>query len=293
MKLKFGKRPSIHRVVCEVSTFNARRLTPRDFIDIMGGTHCVLLRFPKVHVPKPNWFSFRGTVPDITRPHARARGFLYYHTAYPREFLSGGLRFRCTDHPDPLVAFESGKDLLDKYLLPWQLSLPKLLREIRFHSFLEQLVLDGLLTEEKISAAKGLLAWHPQAVAIPAPLIHDIEQPFLIDLSLPIRVRVLGPRNVLNVEIYPAVAYDGTAVVRFERTVNEDELCIRILRLYSMEPYLPEYQYLPPLAPGALLPSPWEPVPWTWNHDQGPYRTVKHSAALHCLFHPTSHFPQT
>ncbi|KAJ7085878.1 hypothetical protein C8R44DRAFT_821293 [Mycena epipterygia] len=280
----------------KVSTFNPRRLTPGDFIDISrGDTDSVLLRFPTVHVPEPNWFSFRGAGPDITRPDARARGFLYYHTAYPRQFLSGGLRFRCTSHPGdaPLLAFDRGQDLLDKYLLPWQLSLPKLLRKIRSHTFLEQLMLDGLLTEERIRAARTLLAHHPAAADIPAPLIHDIEQPFLADLSLPTRISVLTPRMTLNVQIYPAVAYGGTAVVRFERTVNEDELCIRILRLHSTGPYLPQYQYLPPLAAGALLSSPWEPLPWTWNHDPGPYRTVKHSAALHCLFHPAHHFPQT
>ncbi|KAJ7116855.1 hypothetical protein C8R44DRAFT_791543 [Mycena epipterygia] len=293
--MKLRKGLSIDRVHCQVSTFNARRLTPGDFIDILGSTRSVLLRFQKVYVAEPNWFSFRGAGPAITSTDARVRGFLYYHTAYPRQFLSGGLRFRCTDRPvdDPLVAFERGHDLLDRYLLPWQLPLPTLLRKIRYHTFLDQLSLDGFLTEEKIRTAKRLLVYNPLAAEIPPPFIHDIEQPFLLDLSLPTRICVLAPHAVLNVPIYPAVSYGSAAVVRFERTVNEEELCIRILRLHSTGAYLPKYEYLPPLAPGGLLPSLREPLPWTWNHEEGQNRSVKHSAALHCLLHPTHHFPQT
>lgn len=198
-----------------MSTFDARRLKARDFIDILGRTESVLLRFPNIHVPEPNWFSFRRAGPAVMAPGARLRGFLYYHTSYPRQFLSGGLRFRCTDHPghsSPPLAFEAGRDLLDEYLLPWELSLPTLLRKIRYHTFLSQLVLDGFLTEEKIRKARKLLLHtydSPLIAKIPASFIHDIEQPFLMDLSLPTRIRVVGPHSVFNVPIYPAVAYGG------------------------------------------------------------------------------------
>lgn len=81
--------------------------------------------------------------------------------------------------------------------------------------------------------------------------------------------------------------------MHFEHTVNEEELCIRVLRLHSRGDYLSQYEYLPPLTPGALLPSIREPLPWTWNHEEVQHRSVKDSVALHCLLHPTYHFPET
>ncbi|KAJ7105174.1 hypothetical protein C8R44DRAFT_886677 [Mycena epipterygia] len=290
--MKLGYKPSRNQVVCKVSTFNARRLKSSDFIDIRGNTRAVLLNFEQVNVTAPNHFSFKNADPAYTRPDARIRGFLYYHTSYPRQFLSGGLRFRCTDHPAnaPLVAFECGHDLMNKYLLRWQLPLSNLIAKVRYKPLLKQLVLDGLLTGEKIRTATKLFVYNPSSATIPPAFIHDLEQPFLLDLSRPAHICVLGPHAVMRTEIYPAVAQSGSAIVRFERTVNEEELCIRVLGLYDPVWYLPEYRHLPPLVPEALLPSPLAPLPWTWNHDNAV--NMKHGVALHCLFHPSHHFPQ-
>ncbi|KAJ7133120.1 protein-tyrosine phosphatase-like protein [Mycena epipterygia] len=41
----------------------------------------------------------------------------------------------------------------------------------------------------------------------------------------------------MRAEIYPAVAQSGSAIVRFEQTINEEELCIRVLGLH--DPVLP------------------------------------------------------
>lgn len=203
---------SMDRMFCKVSTFNARRLKPGDFIDIRGGTPSVLLRFPlvtAVDVPESNAFSFKDAGPAITRPGARMMDpwilALPHGVSDPQQFLSGGLRFKCTAHPGdtPLVAFERGHDLRDKYLVPWQLSLLTLLRNVRYHTLLEQLVLDGSLTEEKIRYANRFFVFNRAAAGIPAPFIYDTGQPFVVDLSLPTRIRVLGPRTVIYAPIYP------------------------------------------------------------------------------------------
>ncbi|KAJ6602820.1 hypothetical protein DFH09DRAFT_969196 [Mycena vulgaris] len=239
----------------------------------------------KIEVPN-NYFTFLRAAPAYSAP---IRGFLYYHVPYPRQFLSGGIRFRCCTNPIA-TSFAHGYDLPDHAGLPWDISLPRLLATARHAVFLRQLVQDGLLTVEQIAAAQKLLGGNHIRDKTPSTLIHEIAQPFFIDLSTPTKVCALGPQSVVRAYIYPRVAHCGSALVRLERTVNEGELRLRVLRPLAACEYLPPFSHLPPLAARALLGDPYGEGPWTWTYDdEHPAR----SAVLHCLFNPTYHFPRT
>jgi hypothetical protein len=76
--------------------------------------------------------------------------------------------------------------------------------------FVNQLVLDGLLTEEQVSKARRLLAYNPEKEDHPRPsFVHGIGQPFAIDLTVPLRIAVTGPHKVFSSTIYPAVTFRG------------------------------------------------------------------------------------
>ncbi|KAJ7681357.1 taurine catabolism dioxygenase TauD, TfdA family-domain-containing protein [Mycena rosella] len=275
-------------IIRRINNFNPQRLHSSDFMNVpsMARIHLRLPRQLQDEVTPSSYFDFRHAHPTYTAYNMRIMGYIYYHVAYPRQFLSGGLRFRCCDSP---YSFEGGKDLPDCAGLPWEISLPVIFGTSR-HAvvLLRQFITDGVLTDEQITVGRRLLGGNfTKAQKGPPTLIHEIGQPFAMNISAETRVCVLGPHATLRAYIYPRVAESGSAVVSLEKTANDGELRMRIVRVLSECKYLPEHQHMPPLAPGSLLPAPHRPVPWSWTYDE---RSPVNSAALHCLLHPTHHF---
>jgi hypothetical protein len=52
--------------------------------------------------------------------------------------------------------------------------------------------------------------------------VHRIGQPFVVDLTAPLRVAVTGSHSVMKAPVYPAILSRGGAIVCLE-SVREDE----------------------------------------------------------------------
>ncbi|KAJ7171239.1 hypothetical protein C8R46DRAFT_183432 [Mycena filopes] len=179
--------------VRSVFTFNPRKLTSASFLNITANKH-LRLDLPNLPAATPA-VVFRAAHPSYVLPRARLTGFLYHHLPYPASFLSASLRFRCTTDDSP-GAFAAGYDLPNRAGLPWDIDLPHLLASHRYVRWLPQLVRDGLLTPQQLSTARALLNTNDvrkNRLLHPA-WVHDIDQPFVADLSVGMRVVVAGPR---------------------------------------------------------------------------------------------------
>ncbi|KAJ7681353.1 hypothetical protein B0H17DRAFT_1138506 [Mycena rosella] len=115
----------------------------------------------------------------------------------------------------------------------------------------------------------------------------------LIVLTKQLQSRGKGELNYVNISgstgsrvilTKGADAPQQQPVVSLEKTANNGELRMRIVRVLSECKYLPEHQHMPPLSPGSLLPA---PQTCAVELDE---RSPVNSAALHCLLHPTHHF---
>ncbi|KAJ7347754.1 hypothetical protein DFH08DRAFT_1080068 [Mycena albidolilacea] len=120
--------------------------------------------------------------------------------------------------------------------------------------------------------------------------VHRIGQPFVADLTAPLRVAVTGLHLVMKAPVYPAILSRGCDCV------GEDEaLQLRGEPRWLPDPvsegYLPKFRHLPPLRAGDLLPDSAskraEPFVWKYSNSAVPNR----DAALYCLLHPHEHFP--
>ncbi|KAF8208810.1 hypothetical protein K438DRAFT_1961370 [Mycena galopus ATCC 62051] len=299
-----------------VNTFNALSLSSSDWLTA-DPLVPINLKLPSRETLSPLSIprcATHGVHPRHLVPNVSLRGFLYYYLPYPDQFLSGGLRFRCT--PTRAAGFNAGYDLDDRTGLAWSISLPFILAHRKLAFLLDQLEHDGLITKGQIPAANRLLNNNPERDERESrPIfVHAIGQPFPIDLSAPVRVAVLSPYAVLRAQVCPAVATCGGAIVRLERvedTPECDRLHLRVVvplpdfherfsPLYGAQrrlsnpvcdAYLPQFRHLPPLRAGDLLPDPLgngkDPLVWEYSNDKDPVR----DAALHCLLNPHSHFP--
>ncbi|KAJ6580531.1 hypothetical protein DFH09DRAFT_1029837 [Mycena vulgaris] len=282
-----------------VKTFHPRHLEKDDFIKA-SRLSILRLRLPTT-TDAPVHISLRRLGVPNTIAEERVRGFLYYHLPYPSQFLSGGLRFRACDAPTP-GDFDAGYDILEPSGLPWTVPLAHIIARKRSEPAERQLERDRLVTREQCTAARRMKAVKHTLEDWPPTFLYDLAQTFLIDLARPTEVGVLGPHALVRTNIYPAVAHIGFALVRFERTKRDGELCLRVLRPLGECAYLPEFAHLPPVREGTLLPDPkgrtlkgralkghaLAPRPWMWTYDDSqPAR----AAALHCLLNPIQHFP--
>ena len=143
-KKRRGRHPSI-----VLSTLNPNELLPSDFIDISNKFR-VYIAFATIPFPyrkeRPKLvFTTAFRFPDHTR------GFLYIHrpSTDPLQF---SIRLRCTASNDP-ATFDQGKDLM-RFNLPWELSVPTILRA-RFSYFQDYLLKAGILTADQISDGKN------------------------------------------------------------------------------------------------------------------------------------------
>ncbi|KAJ7623553.1 hypothetical protein FB45DRAFT_1031472 [Roridomyces roridus] len=294
--------------ILQVSTFDAGRLRPSDYIDVPRSAKLLLDVYG--HHPTHSRevpfaeLSFRAADGPFTRPETRFRGFLHYHVPYPHRPLSGGLRFRCTPHPT-LAGFAAGYDLLCHTGLPWTLPLANLMWN-RGKPITQSLLRENLVRLTDIVACQQAFGGNLHPSPATEPVVHCLEQPWFMDLRKDVVMRIPGPSGLLKVPIYPAIAQLGALLVAFESTGNlDDEVALRVLELRTSRIInLPTYAHLPPPTPGDLLvyprPQPrpdklqlQTPLrPWTWNHSHP--ASASASAALHCLLRgppPSSGLP--
>ncbi|KAJ7644808.1 hypothetical protein FB45DRAFT_898719 [Roridomyces roridus] len=146
------------------------------------------------------------------------RGFFHYHITYPQHFLSGSIRFRCTrtSQVDAFLAKNGGVDLMGHHNIPWDISFTRLLTGTRYEPLLDRLQLDGFLSVEKLKQARRLLhTYNPiseqKRRGCLVQHVHEIGQPFIMDLTQPTRISVTAPHSVIPVDLYPIVATSGVS----------------------------------------------------------------------------------
>ncbi|KAI0351007.1 hypothetical protein OH77DRAFT_1430207 [Trametes cingulata] len=174
-----GRRPERRTL----STLHPARLRPSDFIDIAGMRNYAQIMVPPAETGQlpagTEWFNYmrvwtlRDSWHDNCFP-SNARGFLYYHRASNAPPLSGAIRLRVTEEPDPAL-FPHGKDLLRDDGTVW--SVP-LLRMVRWHNYapaLPLLLRDGLVSAEELKHAAAMAAVH-----LHLRQVHAFGQPFSI-----------------------------------------------------------------------------------------------------------------
>ncbi|KAJ7753406.1 hypothetical protein DFH07DRAFT_824344 [Mycena maculata] len=291
-------------------TLDARRLTPRDLVNVPGDARVRTIVPGEVPTPLP-WFNFERADPRYIGPGMRLAGFLYYHPPNSHTFpvphasrllLAGALRFRCTEKEG---TFQDGWDLPGEDGLPWELGLPRLMAMKRFNPLVDQIMENGLMTQGEMAKCRRLISsGNPSSgeQTRPVPVwIHALGQPFSVDLTQVTTGVVVGPHSLLKADIYPRVAEQGSVIVCLERAPwlsdDEEALVMRVLHIHIPVVYLYQYAEQGPLEVDGFMP--WLQMgprkgtatnvarPWVWEHtDREPMR----SAALHCLFHPTDHF---
>ncbi|KAJ7080939.1 hypothetical protein B0H15DRAFT_855579 [Mycena belliarum] len=256
-------------LVMRVSTFDATRLRPTDFIDIPRSANLFVEVFghdPRTYRQFP-WakFSFRSADTPYTRPDTRLRGFFHYHVPISDRPLSGGVHFRLSTSP---MGFVHGADLLCPTGLPWIVPLAHL-QGLGGRPVMQSLLRDNLVSLSDIIACRTAInrRSHPDI-----PVVHAIGQPWYLDLRKPTHICVPGPHGLLRCHVYPAVALYGSALVCFESAANPahpHELVIRVLERRDKIVFHPSFSHLPPLLPGSLLAHPMrEPArTWKWNYD--------------------------
>jgi hypothetical protein len=114
-------------------------------------------------------YPLRSRFPDHTR------GFFYYHHQSHMPTLASSIRFRCTSSPDP-AEFNHGKDLLTEQGLPWNVSMPYIMRATR-PLLRDYLLHSGFITQEQIAQWQHVLKKNDPGRS---QVIYRLDQPFMI-----------------------------------------------------------------------------------------------------------------
>ncbi|KAJ7119243.1 hypothetical protein C8R43DRAFT_86730 [Mycena crocata] len=131
-----------------LSALNPTLLKSTDLLDISARTF-IRFSFPssedKTSLRYFNHFRF---------PHG-SKGFLYYHSEPHWTQLEGHIRFRVAPEGDP-ASFASGKDVLLPSGFTWQVILPQLACRSSYLLTGQQLLREGLVTEEQLSRCRAM-----------------------------------------------------------------------------------------------------------------------------------------
>jgi hypothetical protein len=143
------------RQVVKLSTLKPDELRSSDFTELSHKTrHTVqfadITKSPgQIVWPNQSQHQSRPRFPD------HARGFFYYYSPVGFSQMASSIRFRCTSSNDP-ATFNQGKDLLTHFGLPWESSMPSILRA-RSSYVQDYLVHAGLVTEDQITHLKHIV----------------------------------------------------------------------------------------------------------------------------------------
>ncbi|KAJ7119195.1 hypothetical protein C8R43DRAFT_1152397 [Mycena crocata] len=230
MNVLRARNPWTHAPV--LSTLNPSLLKSTDLLDISERTH-IRFRFPSSVGPGDhtslqyfNNFCFpRGS-----------KGFLYYHSEPHWTPLEGRIRFRVAPEGNP-ASFASGKDLLLPSGFTWQVILPQLACRTDYLLTGQQLLSEGLVTEEKLSRCRSLFSGKRIS---PQYTLFRLDSPFVVNfaskLSLTvvassvhqIQLSMIFAAYVNSKRCYP---WTGSALARFEISRLPEHAGRRVLHL--------------------------------------------------------------
>ncbi|KAJ7099465.1 hypothetical protein B0H15DRAFT_771262 [Mycena belliarum] len=205
-------------------------------------------------------------------PHAR--GYLYYHPPPLNSLLAGSIRLRVGSNNAP------GSDLLLPNGLPWQVTLPELVKYAHCATALSKLLQEGLVSPETVDHCRQLFS--QRRLLFPEILLLRFDQPFALAMDqAELRLIVVGrdrfarfTKQKLFGDPAPRYPFKGRLVARFELSPDSTRCFIRILRVVTpVECVEPSYvgkiiepkagDYLTYRTRGALVPWSLDLTPGT------------------------------
>ncbi|KAG5653230.1 hypothetical protein H0H81_001613 [Sphagnurus paluster] len=255
----------------QIQTLVPARLRKSDFIDVANMTHSSI----RVHSnPKSTRMRFGFIANPMLKTQIisqrfppDARGFLYYHHDPSLPATAGEIRFRLTPYNDP-VLFESGKDLLGRFDIPWAINLLSLTYGVNA-PLKQQLLADGLVEPSLMEQVEK--SWGGRRFMRQTKALHYLEHPFEADLTKPLCLRIFTPAAIDSVFIERLLpdyrscvrkekaCYTGRLLLRLERSTlpehsGTEAVVLRVLKI--LEPVLPIRDYdmrVPMPRKGELL----------------------------------------
>ncbi|KAJ7106909.1 hypothetical protein C8R44DRAFT_322675 [Mycena epipterygia] len=274
-----------------ISTLNPNLLKTGDFLNLSRRTS-ITIQFPDtVGAGQPLQYTRSDKNSRIPFP-LRSRGFLYYHSEPSAGPLEGSLRFRLTMDNSP-SSFVRGEDLHAPWGLPWEIVLPQIACRAEYTKIREQLLHEGLATEDQLSLCRDI--FHKQPIHSRYTLFR-LNSTFLAHFS---RMRLTIVGDALHALVLDAPFKDtgsntfpwtGSALFRFEPSSRAEHAGRRVVHLRivkiiePVEPLVEGYngRVLKP-EEGELLAISSErraAEPWSYDID----RKAKSAAALRVLW---------
>ena len=161
-----------------ISTLHPDRLKNNDFLDVSGiERKYILTKWGRTDFR--NHRDLEGT--DYTPFPPGSHGFLYYYTDPNLPAVAGEVRFRLTANNEP-SSFNSGRDLLRPYGLPWAISLLNI-SHVKYRDPLKrQLLEDGLVDPRVMQRCERLFRNTKWNIA-PHIILYSLHQPFVVDMG--------------------------------------------------------------------------------------------------------------
>ncbi|KAJ7278239.1 hypothetical protein C8J57DRAFT_1126142 [Mycena rebaudengoi] len=234
----YGTTRATRRPLRQVSTLNPALLRLTDFLDISN--HVRFSISFTVRLDSGRGCDLRYTRDTPSPPHSH--GFLYYYSDSKASPLAGSVRLRATTSNAP-SSFPQGHDLLLPSGMPWQISLPQIATRRTYTHLRDQLLLEGMATEELLSRCRTVFATRDRI--IPEATVFSLHHPFLVDFQQQLWLTIVGPTatSLVRIDVFSErdsgqlmYPYAGSAVACFERSTLPEHagnrvLLIRILKI--------------------------------------------------------------
>ncbi|KAJ7119221.1 hypothetical protein C8R43DRAFT_1077120 [Mycena crocata] len=232
------RHPRTHAHV--LSTFNPSLLKSTDLLDISERTH---IRFCLPSFVGPGDHTSLQYFAHFRFPHG-SKGFLYYHSEPHWTALEGGIRFRVAPEGNP-ASFASGKDLLLPSGFTWQVILPQLACRTDYLLTGQQLLREGLVTEEQLSRCRALFAGKRIS---PQYTLFRIDSPFIVNFASKLSLTVVAS-SVHQIQLSVMFAayvnhkrfhpWTGSALACFEISRLPEHAGRRVLHLRFLKMFEP------------------------------------------------------
>ncbi|KAJ7108036.1 hypothetical protein C8R43DRAFT_1162518 [Mycena crocata] len=235
-----GAAPGVPQRI--VSTLDPNLITAHDFLDL-SQQPAVSLRFPNfLGNASQVWYYDDSPglqeIPSHIETHAfpaDCKGFMYYNSDPEGPPLWGSVRFRVGSGRNP-VAFPAGEDLLLPSGAQWQIGLSQVACLTNYTAIREQLLHEGLTTEEQLSHCQNLFGFRPGQPIF----MNCLDSVFPLDFSLGPNLTVVGPSLILHPvelqeifmdKIHNSFPLTGTGFARFEPSSRPEHSQRRVLHL--------------------------------------------------------------
>ncbi|KAJ7278235.1 hypothetical protein C8J57DRAFT_1713148 [Mycena rebaudengoi] len=280
----YGTTRATRRPLRQVSTLNPALLRLTDFLDISNH-----VRFSISFTVRPSGgrgcdlpYAFLQGKRIQFPPHSH--GFLYYHSDPKASPMAGSVRLRATTSNTP-SSFPQGHDLLLPSGMPWQIILPQIAARRTYTRLRDQLLLEGMATEELLSRCRTVFATRDRI--IPEATVFSLHHPFMVYFQQQLSLTIVGPTAAVPVRmdvfnerdsgqvIYP---FAGSAVACFERSTLPEHVGNRVLLMRILKILVPVTCTIPNYAGGVGWPKEGEYLmvsrynrpksPWSYDVDR-------------------------